>query len=114
MTFGDFRPICLCNFVNKLFSRILCDRLKALFPGLILEEQSAFLRGRDISDSILLAQELVQHLDKKVRGHNILFKLDMMKVRVSEKLSSYVNSARSPWLVFRSSFTSSSNVLSLA
>ena len=27
---------------------------------------------------MLLAQEVVQHLDKKCRGHNILFKLDMM------------------------------------
>lgn len=83
-SFGDYRPICLCNFINKIFTRILCDRMKVLLPRLISEDQSAFLSGRDITDSILLGQEVVQHLDKRVRGHNIFFKLDMMKVRVSE------------------------------
>lgn len=78
-TFGDFRPICLCNFINKLFTRIICDRLQEFLPKLISPEQSAFLKGRDISDNILLAQELLQHLDKKVRGSNVVFKLDIMK-----------------------------------
>lgn len=81
-TFADFRPISLCNFLNKLnkvFTRILCLRLKPFLPGLISEEQTAFVQGRDISDNILLAQEVLQHLDKRVRGHNLLFKLDMMK-----------------------------------
>lgn len=53
--------------------------MKSLLPKLIEEEQSAFLQGRDISHNVLLAQEMVQHLDKRVRGHNIMFKLDMMK-----------------------------------
>lgn len=78
-TFNYFRPLCLCHFLNKIFTRILCDRLKSLLPKLIEEEQSAFLQGRDIVDNVLLAQEMVQHLDKRVRGHNIMFKLDMMK-----------------------------------
>lgn len=77
--FGDFRPISLYNFLNKVFTRVLCDRFKPLLPKLILDNQSAFLQGREISDSVLLAQELVQHIDKKVRGHNIMLKLDMMK-----------------------------------
>lgn len=77
--FADFRPISLCNFFNKIFTRILCMRLKPFLSGLISEEQTAFIPGRDISDNILLAQEVLQHLDKRVRGHNILFKLDMMK-----------------------------------
>ncbi len=48
-------------------------------PRLISEPQSAFLPGRDIHDNILLAQELLQHLDRKVHGHNMILKLDLMK-----------------------------------
>lgn len=65
-TFSDFRPICLCNFINKVLTRILCDRLRELLSTLVTEEQSAFLSGRECTDSVLLAQESVQHLDKKL------------------------------------------------
>lgn len=61
------------------FTRILCDRLKHLLPSLISEEQSAFLQGRDISDNVLLVRELIQHLHRRVRGHNTILKLDMVK-----------------------------------
>lgn len=78
-TFADYRPISLCNFVNKVCTRIICDRLRPLLPDIISEEQSAFLRGRDISDNILLAQEMMAHLNRGTRGHNMMLKLDMMK-----------------------------------
>ena len=38
-----------------------------------------FVEGRDITDNILLAQELVHSIDKKIRGHTMILKLDMMK-----------------------------------
>lgn len=72
ITFGDYRPISLRNFFYKVFTRILCDRLKHLLPSLISEEQSAFLQGRDISDNVLLVRELIQHLHRRVRGHNTI------------------------------------------
>lgn len=78
-TFNDFRPISLCNFVNKVFTRVLCGRLKTLLPNLISAEQSAFVPGRDISDNILLIQDFLQHLHRRARGHNLIFKLDMLK-----------------------------------
>lgn len=77
--FADYRPISLCSFMNKMFTKVLSNHLKALLPSLILKEQSAFVQGREISDNILLAQELVGSPEKKIRGHNIIFKLDMMK-----------------------------------
>lgn len=78
-TFSDFRPISLCNFINKVFTRVLCDRLSPLMPKLILNEQSAFLHGQEISDNILLAQEVVSHLNRPMRRHNVISKLDMVK-----------------------------------
>lgn len=79
VSFTDYRPISLCNFLNKVFTRLLTGRLKPLLPNLISSEQSAFLPGRDISDNILLAQDLTQLLDHKARGSNVILKLDMMK-----------------------------------
>lgn len=69
----------LCNFLNKIFTRVLRDRLSSLLPKLISEEQTGFLKGRDIADNILLAQELLQSLNRRARSHNVVFKFDMAK-----------------------------------
>lgn len=37
------------------------------------------MKGRNIIDNITLAQELVLDIDRKVRGGNIMLKLDMAK-----------------------------------
>ncbi|PKU73296.1 hypothetical protein MA16_Dca022879 [Dendrobium catenatum] len=59
----DFRPISLCSFFNKLTSKIIAIRLGALLPRLISPNQSGFVKGRLISDNILLTQELVHDLN---------------------------------------------------
>lgn len=62
-----------------MFTRFLCDRMQDILPRLISVEQSTFLKGKDIVDNVLLTQELLQHLYRKTRGHNMVLKLDMMK-----------------------------------
>ncbi|XP_073121782.1 uncharacterized protein [Henckelia pumila] len=42
-----------------------------------LSAYSGFVAGRLISDNILLAQEMVHHLDHPIRGGNVIMKLDM-------------------------------------
>lgn len=78
-TFSDFRPICLCTFVNKIFTRMLSTRIEPFLPRLISPEQSGFLADRDIQENILLAFEMINALEKKCRGANIVIKLDMHK-----------------------------------
>lgn len=73
MTFADFRLICLCTFVNKIFTKIMANRMRPLLPLLISPKQSEFVKGREISENVLLAQEIVASINKKVRGHNCLF-----------------------------------------
>ncbi|KAL2519776.1 Reverse transcriptase domain-containing protein [Abeliophyllum distichum] len=46
---------------------------------LISAPQSGFIPGRLIGDNILLTQELLHTLDTKVRGGNVILKLDMAK-----------------------------------
>ncbi|CAH9084422.1 unnamed protein product [Cuscuta epithymum] len=78
-TFSDFRPICLSNFINKVCTKVLVTRLKPILPKIISPEQVGFMANRDSADQVLLAQEMVHCLDKKIRGSNLIVKLDMAK-----------------------------------
>lgn len=79
-TFADFCPICLTNFIAKVITRLIAMRLSVLLPKLISQEQVSFMKGRDITEQILLAQEMVHVLDRPVHGGHVLIKLDMAKV----------------------------------
>ncbi|KAI0498690.1 hypothetical protein KFK09_019586 [Dendrobium nobile] len=78
-SWNDFRPISLCNVFYKLISKLLANRLSILLPKIISPFQMGFVKGRSIADNILLAQELCQDLDIKVRGGNMVMKLDIAK-----------------------------------
>ncbi|XP_013594673.1 PREDICTED: uncharacterized protein LOC106302786 [Brassica oleracea var. oleracea] len=56
-------------------------RLKRVLPGLISETQSAFVAGRQISDNIMIAQEMFHALRTKPSGRNkrMAIKTDMSK-----------------------------------
>ncbi|XP_026396593.1 uncharacterized protein LOC113291255 [Papaver somniferum] len=76
----QYRPIGLCNFIYKILSKILDNRLKPFINNIISQNQSAFIPKRSISDNILLANEAiyaVNHNDK-VEGITAI-KLDMSK-----------------------------------
>ena len=52
---SHFRPISLCNFMNKIITRVMVNRLKPLLGELITENQSAFVARRQIHDNIMVA-----------------------------------------------------------
>lgn len=76
---SDYRPISLCNFFHKIISTIISNRLASVLPTIISLQQSAFVKGRQIVDTIALAQEMIHELGRKTRGNNVMFKLDMAK-----------------------------------
>ncbi|XP_031100850.1 uncharacterized protein LOC116004818 [Ipomoea triloba] len=78
-SFADYRPICLCTFVSKIFTKVISTRLNKLLPRIISREQSGFVQGRNIHDNVLLALELIQSINKRCQGSNVAIKLDMSK-----------------------------------
>ncbi|KAK4394197.1 hypothetical protein Sango_1890500 [Sesamum angolense] len=62
---SEFTPISLCNVTNKIMSKLHYTKIFQALPDLISPSQSGFVPGRLIADSILLAQEMTQHLDMR-------------------------------------------------
>jgi hypothetical protein len=60
-TVSDFRPIACCNVIYKCITKILANRLQIYLGSLVSSNQSAFIKGRSISENILLAQELLRN-----------------------------------------------------
>ncbi|XP_039070407.1 uncharacterized protein LOC120217317 [Hibiscus syriacus] len=75
----DFRPISCCSVVYKTITRILVDRLMPFFPAMISQSQSAYVRGRNIVDNTLLAQEIVKGYSRKSLSPMCAIKIDLQK-----------------------------------
>ena len=78
--FTHFRPIGLYNVTYKLVTKILALRMKEVMPKLIGQNQSSLVPGRQISNNILIAQEVIHSMrSKKGRIGYMAIKLDLEK-----------------------------------
>lgn len=75
----NFRPIALANFVFKIITKIVADRLGPIAARIISPSQSAFIPGRSITDPIILTSECVNLLDTKCKRGNVAIKFDIRK-----------------------------------
>lgn len=78
----DYKPISLCNVINKIISKVLADRLKQILPQVISTSQSAFVPSRLIIDNVLVAYESLQAMNCRKKGKKVSLslKLDVTKV----------------------------------
>ncbi|GKV32368.1 hypothetical protein SLEP1_g40981 [Rubroshorea leprosula] len=74
----DYRPISLIGCVYKLLTKVLANRIKAVMPGITSETQSAFLRGRQLVDGVLVLNEVVEEV-KRRKQSAFVFKADFAK-----------------------------------
>lgn len=63
----DLRPISLCNVLSKIIYKMLANRLKVLFPGIISENQSAFIPRRLITDNVMAAFKINHWMKRKTQ-----------------------------------------------
>nr|GFB27352.1 hypothetical protein [Tanacetum cinerariifolium] len=76
---SDFRPIACCNVVYKCISKIMVNRIKGCLSYLVDQNQSAFIPSRQISDNVLLSQELLRGYHRKRGYARCAFKIDIQK-----------------------------------
>ncbi|KAL6126088.1 hypothetical protein ACLB2K_074139 [Fragaria x ananassa] len=75
----QLRPIAMANFVLKLVTKIIADRLGSIVARIISLNQSAFLKGRTIADPIIMTSECINLLDRECKAGNIAIKFDVRK-----------------------------------
>lgn len=78
---ADYRLIALCYTHYKIIAKLLTRRLQPFLPELILDHQSAFVKGRSISDNVLITHEIL-HYRQPSEGNvrcSMAIKTDMSK-----------------------------------
>lgn len=65
----EYRPISRCNVFYKIIAKVLANRLRVVLPRGVSKEQSAFIKGRLITDNILVAFETLHTMDNRLKGN---------------------------------------------
>ncbi|KAH1107012.1 hypothetical protein J1N35_010780 [Gossypium stocksii] len=78
--FSHFRPISLCSVMYKLVIKVIANRFKVVFPNYISLKQAGFIAERNISDNIIIAQEVIHSMRSRKACRNwMAIKLDLEK-----------------------------------
>ena len=76
---SDFHPIALSNSIYLIIAKVLANRLREVMYSLISQLQSAFIPGRQMIDSIVMAEEIVAAWRRSGTA-GFLWKVDFAKV----------------------------------
>lgn len=74
----DFRPISLIGSIYKILAKVLSYRCQKVLPSIISSSQGTFVKGRQILDGVLIANERI-HSRHRNKSSGLLCKLDLEK-----------------------------------
>ena len=66
MLIKSWRPISLINVNIKIASKALAFRVRKVLPSLIYYDQTAYVKGRYIGESICLVDDLLKYAEEEV------------------------------------------------
>lgn len=72
---NQYRPISLIGCIYKIVAKVLARRLKKVMPKIIDERQPAFIEGRHMLHSVLIANEAVEEVKRNAKSC-LIFKVD--------------------------------------
>ncbi|XP_078174456.1 uncharacterized protein LOC144568100 [Carex rostrata] len=76
----DYRPITVGNITYRLLMKIVAQRLQPHMRKLISTEQTAFLKGRNITDNTILAREIIHSFNSAgYKKESFMLKADVNK-----------------------------------
>jgi len=75
---NDYRPISLIGCMYKIVAKLLAKRLKRVLLSIINEAQSAFIEGRHLLQSVLIANEVIDKAKRSTKSC-LIFKVDYEK-----------------------------------
>lgn len=76
---GDYRPISCCNLVYKIITKIIANRVKPLLKRCISPNQTAFQKGKNLGENVLLDIELIRNYQKSNCPKASMLKVDIRK-----------------------------------
>lgn len=74
--FSDYRPISLKSSIYKILVKVLSMRLRGVMDKVIWNSQGAFVKGRQIMDGILIANECVDWR-RKSKQPSLVCRIDL-------------------------------------
>nr|XP_011457336.1 PREDICTED: uncharacterized protein LOC105349397 [Fragaria vesca subsp. vesca] len=80
LSMKQMRPISLCNTLYKVVSKIILQRLRPMMSTLVSPTQVSFILGHNITDNIIVAQEMMHKFHNSKRNLGFMaWKIDLAK-----------------------------------
>ena len=78
LSLNEYHLIHLMECIGKVVSKVLAERMKKVMDAIVSNEQSAFVKGRNILDGPLIVNEVLSWA-KRTRKKLFLLKVDLEK-----------------------------------